>query len=160
MPRVSRYFDAIINGTVRQAPSWLRFSATGRLRASPVIARTAIGLQIQSHPTSNFAIFPATSDRHGGACRHYPDRRNVVRLRALILLLRYSGLRIRDAVTLSRDRIRDGKLFLLTAKTGTAVWCPLPECVIEALKAIPGERIFFGQVFPIPKVACLPWNYC
>jgi integrase/recombinase XerD len=33
------------------------------------------------------------------ACRHYPDRRNVVRLRALILLLRYSGLRIRDAVT-------------------------------------------------------------
>jgi integrase len=42
------------------------------------------------------------------ACDDYPDKRNAVRLRALVLLLRYSGLRIGDAVTLPRDRITDG----------------------------------------------------
>src|SRR2546430_12735351 len=39
----------------------------------------------------------------------------------------YSGLRIRDAVTLSRNRIQGDKLFLYTAKTGTAVCCPRSE---------------------------------
>lgn len=80
------------------------------------------------------------------ACHNYPDRYNAVRLLALVLLLRYSGLRIRDGVTLRRDRIRNGKLFLYTAKTGTAVWCPLPPFVIDALEAVPqgGEFIFWS----------------
>ena len=68
-----------------------------------------------------------------------------------MLLLRYSGLRIRDAVTLSRERICDGKLFLYTAKTGTAVWCPLPPLVVEALDAIQsvGQHIFWtGESHP------------
>src|SRR5947209_2962576 len=37
---------------------------------------------------------------------------NRKRLRAMVLLLRYSGLRIRDAATLRRERVRDGKLLL------------------------------------------------
>jgi site-specific recombinase XerD len=37
---------------------------------------------------------------------------NRTRLKAMILLLRYSGLRIRDAATLERDRVKEGKLFL------------------------------------------------
>lgn len=77
------------------------------------------------------------------ACHVYPDRANAVRLKALLLLLRYTGLRIRDAVTLRRDRIHDGKLFLYTAKTGTAVWCPLPPAVTEALEAIPASGGYF-----------------
>lgn len=71
------------------------------------------------------------------ACSACPDRANSVRLRALVLLLRYSGLRIRDAVTLRRDRVQKGKMFLYTAKTGTPVWCPLPAAVIGAMEAIP-----------------------
>ncbi|MGB8848082.1 MAG: site-specific integrase, partial [Candidatus Acidiferrales bacterium] len=73
------------------------------------------------------------------ACGDYPDRSNAPRVRALVLLLRYSGLRIRDAVTLSRERISDDKLFLTTAKTGTVVWCPLPPFVLEALEAVTGN---------------------
>ncbi|MHB8390591.1 MAG: tyrosine-type recombinase/integrase, partial [Acidobacteriaceae bacterium] len=54
-------------------------------------------------------------------------------LKALILVLRYSGIRISDAVVLKRDRIKEGKLFLYTQKTGVPVWCPVPETVVEAL---------------------------
>src|ERR1019366_10470733 len=77
------------------------------------------------------------------ACDRYPDKQNAVRLRALVLLLQYSGLRIGDAVTLSRDRISDGKLSLYTTKTGTAVYCPLPPVVITALDAVPANGKFF-----------------
>jgi integrase/recombinase XerD len=77
------------------------------------------------------------------ACDSYPDRLNAVRLRGLVLLLRYSGLRICDAVTLPRERINGGKLFLYTAKTGTAVYCPLPPFVLTALDAIPLAGNYF-----------------
>jgi integrase len=72
------------------------------------------------------------------ACENYPDRANAVRVRAFVLLLRYSGLRIRDVVTLRRDRItKGGKLFLYTAKAGTAVRLPLPTVATKALGRIP-----------------------
>ncbi|MDQ2945592.1 MAG: tyrosine-type recombinase/integrase [Acidobacteriota bacterium] len=73
------------------------------------------------------------------ACDEYKDNYgrtgqwNARRLRALVLLLRYSGLRIGDAVILQRDRIVNGKLFLYTAKTGTPVYCPLPNLVEHTL---------------------------
>jgi integrase/recombinase XerD len=67
----------------------------------------------------------------------YPDQQKAVRLKALVLLLRYSGLRLGDAVTLDRKRIDTGRLFLRTAKTGTRVFVPLPKNVIDALDACP-----------------------
>jgi len=92
------------------------------------------------------------------ACDIYPDKANAVRLRALIFLLRYSGLRIRDAVTLSRNLIQDDKLFLYTAKTGTAVYCPLPPFVVEALNAIPASAYFFWSGLSKPKSAVGDWQ--
>ena len=80
-------------------------------------------------------------------------------MHALVLMLRYSGLRIRDAVTVSRDRIHDGKLFLYTAKTGTAVWCPLPPFVIEAVEAVQGNgRFIFWAGESKPKSAVGDWQ--
>ena len=58
------------------------------------------------------------------ACDEF--RGDGTRLRAVILLLRNSGLRISDAVALTPDRIKNGKVFLYTSKLGTPVWCPLP----------------------------------
>jgi len=104
---------------------------------------------------------PFTRDEVGkvlAACHVYPDKLNAVRLRALVLLLRYSGLRIRDAVTLERDRVCDGKLFLYTAKTGTAVWCPLPPAVVEALNAIPAGKYFFWTGASNPKSCVGDWQ--
>jgi hypothetical protein len=63
---------------------------------------------------------------------------NAQRLRALIRLMRYAGLRISDAVKLSTDRITDDKLFLYTQKTGTAVYTVLPPFAVKELAATPG----------------------
>jgi integrase/recombinase XerD len=59
------------------------------------------------------------------------------RLKALVLLMRYSGLRITDACTLSRDRVRDGVLTLRTEKGGTTVRVPLHPEAVAALAALP-----------------------
>jgi integrase/recombinase XerD len=75
------------------------------------------------------------------ACDPYPDngryrKGTPARLKALVLLMRYSGLRIGDAVTLRTDRVVAGKLFLYTQKTNVPVFCPLPHCVLDALDAV------------------------
>lgn len=63
--------------------------------------------------------------------------RNAQRLRAFVLLLRYSGLRIGDAVQLNVNRIQENKLLLHTEKTGVPVYCVLPDMVVKALDAAP-----------------------
>ena len=67
------------------------------------------------------------------------------RLRALVLLLRYSGMRIGDTVTCPVDRVNGDRLFLYTQKTGVPVQVKLPPFVVEALNAIPrmSESYFF-----------------
>jgi len=53
--------------------------------------------------------------------------------------MRYTGLRIRDVVTLRKDHINNGKVYLRTAKTGTDVFCPLPKVVLDALDKVGGD---------------------
>src|SRR6266478_6008086 len=71
--------------------------------------------------------------------------RNAQRLRAFVLLLRYSGLRIGDAVQLDVNRLQKTKLLLHTEKTGVPVYCVLPDMVVKALDAAPhsSARYFF-----------------
>jgi integrase len=65
---------------------------------------------------------------------------------AFVLVLRYTGLRIGDAVALRRESVKDGKLHVRTAKTGTSVWLPLKKEVVRALDALPatGEYFFWS----------------
>lgn len=85
------------------------------------------------------------------ACDRYRDgygrtgQANARRLRAFVLLLRYSGMRIGDAVRCAVDRLNGSKLFLYTQKTGVPVYCPLPDFVVNALEEIPrsSERYLF-----------------
>jgi len=66
------------------------------------------------------------------------DHRNKARrVRAFVLLLRYTGLRISDAVGCSVERLKDGKIWLYTQKTGQHVYCPLPEFVAKELENVP-----------------------
>jgi len=69
--------------------------------------------------------------------REGPRKVKAMRARALVLLLRYTGLRISDAVGCAVDRIKDGKVFLYTQKTGTPVCVPLPPFVVKELEAVP-----------------------
>jgi integrase/recombinase XerD len=73
------------------------------------------------------------------------EKANARRLRGLVLLLRYSGLRIGDAVSCSVDRLANGEICLYTQKTGTDVHCPLPGFVVAELGEIPkrGGRHWF-----------------
>lgn len=80
------------------------------------------------------------------------------RLKTLLQLLRFSGLRIRDAVTLRRDHVVDGKLLLYTAKTGTPVYCPLPDFLAEALTTLPGREYFFWSGVGKPKSCVGDWQ--
>ncbi|MFZ2023312.1 MAG: hypothetical protein WAV06_16325 [Terracidiphilus sp.] len=73
---------------------------------------------------------------------------NRTRLRTMTLLMRWSGLRIRDAITLERHRLGGDSLLLYQAKTGTPVYVPLPPFVVEALENLPAgpkpnPRYFF-----------------
>lgn len=86
----------------------------------------------------------AAVEKYGQRAAHNA-RLNAVRLRAMILLLRYSGMRLGDAVSLTPDRIKDNRLFLYTAKTGTPVNVLLPEFVTATLNATPpvNDRYYF-----------------
>jgi integrase/recombinase XerD len=70
---------------------------------------------------------------------------NARRLRGLVLLQRYSGLRISDVVGMETNRIKGKKLFLYTAKTGVPVNTILPDFVLRALDETPRvcEKYFF-----------------
>ncbi len=64
-------------------------------------------------------------------------RNNARRLRALVLLLYYSGLRISDVVGLTGGRIIGNRLFLYTQKTGVPVYAKLPDFVARVLETTP-----------------------
>jgi integrase len=87
-------------------------------------------------------------------------RANAARLRTLVLLLRYSGMRIGDAVSLRVDRIDGNRLFLYTAKTGTPVYTVLPEFLVKALEATPRvteQYYFWTGVGRLATAVCM-WD--
>jgi len=72
-------------------------------------------------------------------------KENVKRVRAFIYILRYTGLRISDAASLRVSDVRDGKVLLRTEKTGTLVWIPIPQFVVDALAAVPRVSEYYFQ---------------
>jgi integrase len=80
-------------------------------------------------------VFATEKYEYGGGhdCRHRAKR-----LRALVLLMRWSGLAIKDAVGLRREGLDDsGAPFLRRAKTGVPVFVPLPPMVVSLLQGLP-----------------------
>jgi integrase/recombinase XerD len=120
--------------------AFMRFcNVSGWIATNPALA-------LKPSKTVDKQIVPITKAEFASilkACDDYPDKQNRIRLRAVVLVMRFSGLRIRDVVTLRKDHIKNGKLFLRTAKTGTDVFCPLPPEVIAALNAIKTEGDYY-----------------
>jgi len=85
------------------------------------------------------------------------------RLRTMTLLMRWSGLRIRDAITFERHHLQGDSLLLYQAKTGTPVYVPLPPYVVDALDNVPpgpkpNPRYFFWSGNGDPKSAVANWQ--
>jgi integrase/recombinase XerD len=101
----------------------------------------------------------ASCDQHTGLSKK-PGGSEAARLKALVLLMRYSGLRIGDALRFTDDPtpirvgrktivpphiIEGNRLFLYTQKAGTPVCVPLPPVFFEALGKVKrqSERYYF-----------------
>jgi integrase/recombinase XerD len=142
------------------------------VRRDYIIKNPSMGLgriKVVQVPTDYFPrdeferIIDATyvyGDPRGG---YIPIEDTRTRLRALTLLMRWSGLRIRDAITLERHRLHGDSLLLYQAKTGTPVYVPLPPFVIAALQNIPpgpkpNPRYFFWSGNGDPKSAVADWQ--
>ena len=82
------------------------------------------------------------------------------REQALLLLMRYSGLAIRDAATLPRNALHGNELTLRRAKSGEFVLCELPAPVVEALKRVgqPGRAHFFWTGSSQPRSVTEYWR--
>ena len=65
------------------------------------------------------------------------DDRYGQELRALVELMRWSGLRISDALTVAKNRIIGNRFTLRTVKNGTKLTVILPDHVVAALNALP-----------------------
>ena len=127
-------------------------------------ARKLKAPRIESTPSLPFTkdemacILAACEAGEVKAVRYRPN--NVLPMKAFVLVLRYSGLRIRDVVTLSRDKISDGMLFLRTAKTGTHVRLPLPPACLDALAMIPTvNQFYFWSGHGSPKTRVSNFQY-
>ena len=83
------------------------------------------------------------------------------RLRALILLMRWSGLAIRDAATLERSRLNQyDQILLYRAKTGVPVFVTLPPDVADTLRKLTNSnpRYFFWSGNGNRKTTVADWQ--
>jgi integrase/recombinase XerD len=96
-------------------------------------------IKVRQKPTDYFTPeqFQQLLDATSQYDPHRPQSPHGRRLKALLLLMRWSGLRIGDAVTLEKSRLQGDLLLLYMAKTGNPVFVPLPEFVVTELHSIP-----------------------
>ena len=64
-------------------------------------------------------------------------------VRAFLLVLRYTALRIGDVTNLQKCHLTGDKLFLYAMKNGQAVYTVVPDSVVAALKAIETENGYY-----------------
>jgi integrase/recombinase XerD len=90
------------------------------------------------------------------------------RVHALVQLMRYSGLAIRDAVTLERDELQydtKKKLYRVTTsrqKTGTHVSVPIPPDVAKEILSVPNKNpkfFFWNTGTGKPQSAVTNWQH-
>ena len=114
-----------------QLKSFFRFTAESGWAARALLSRLRLPKN-DSVPT-----MPLTASEVQALLSASEDQ---PRERALILLMRYSGLAIGDAVTLRRAAVADTELTLRRAKSGELVTVDLPDAVVRAMESISGSN--------------------
>jgi integrase len=140
-------------GCGQRTSARLRFGAQWRM----LILKSP---KITAHPTLPFSREEVIRTLAAVETFGEPGSMNRRRMKALVLLLRHSGLRIGDAVTLSSERLDGDKLFLYTSKAGTPVYCPLPPFAVTALEAAlaPNQRFYFWSGNGKVKTIITDWQ--
>ena len=88
------------------------------------------------------------------------------RARAMILLMRYAGLRISDVVTLSREHIQGRYLVKRAVKNNKPIRVELPSTVFEALERLPhpkaaareNQRYFYSDTTGLRSLVKGAWR--
>jgi integrase/recombinase XerD len=139
--------------------------------------------KIEVRPTETGYFLPDEYNRLIDATYIYSDRPSVDRhiapvlaigghrIRALAQLMRWTGLRIRDAATLERYRLSFDpgtdlwNVMVYQRKTGDPVYCPIPPHVAELLNTVPAsqkgnsnERYFFWTGDGLAKTITSNWQ--
>jgi len=124
--------------SLEQLRAFVRFCAADEwIKGNPA---AAVKAPLPSHtPTLPFS--ESEIKKLLDACKKW--RGNGSKTSALILLMRHSGLRISDAVTLKRTGLVNGRVFLHQAKTGTPVYVPVPSTVAATLKKLDSKGDYF-----------------
>lgn len=143
--------------------SFFRFAVnSGWLTTNPVIHVKPP--KVTAPPTMPFT--PAEMKAILSACDQWPDNwgrlgsDDAKRLRALVLLLRYSGLRIGDATMLPVSKLEGSKILYYTAKTNVPVYVPLPPWVAEEIKRVKrtNPEYFFWTGHGTPATVTGKWR--
>ena len=139
----------------------------GWIKSNPAILLGRV--KVTEKPTDYFTkeqfskIVDATYVYNPTAWNSEP-RNQATRVRMLVLLMRWSGLAISDAVGLERSRLNENdELLLYRAKTGHPVYVPLPPEVADGLRNIPpgpkpNPRYFFWSGNGLLKSAVSDWQ--
>jgi integrase len=115
-------------------------------------------------PPDEFAMIIDATYIYNPKAWNTEPRSQATRVRTLILLMRWSGMAISDAVSLERNRLTENdEIFLRRAKTGQPVYVPIPPDVAEALRNIPpgpvpNPRYFFWTGNGLLKSAAADWQ--
>jgi integrase/recombinase XerD len=119
-------------------------------------ARPVKAPKVKDKPTMPFSA--PEMQRILDACDRY--RGDQDRLRAFVLVMRHSGMRIGDTIALDEKRLKGNKLLLYTAKTGTPVYVPLPPVTMKALAKLDttGSGRFFSTGNAKPQTARANWS--
>lgn len=119
-------------------------------------ARGVKAPKVKDTPTLPFS--KAEMQRMLDACDRY--RGDQDRLRAFVLVMRHSGMRIGDTIALDDKRLKGNKLLLYTAKTGTPIYVPLPPVAMKALGKLDtnGSGRFFSTGNAKPQTARANWS--
>jgi integrase/recombinase XerD len=137
--------------------------SSGWLRENP--AKGLSKIKVMHKPTDYFTddemkkILRVAKEKSSST----PAHKSASKIYALVLLMRWSGLAIRDAVTLERERLSaEDRIFLYRAKTGVPVHVVIPHDVAEELRALslfPNPRYFFWSGSGKPETAVKHWHH-
>lgn len=147
--RLNAFFDFCIEN------EWLTRNASKKMKgvhATPIPTDYFTPTEFKKIVDGTYAY----GEWRGG--RDYQHR--ALRLRALILLMRWSGLSILDAVTLERQRLEGNRLLLYRHKTKVPVFVSLPPDLVTLLQGLPNSnpRYFFWSGNGDPHTAKKGWQ--